>query len=45
MKPAELGKLGFYTQVTWISWVLEPSEPNSKDFAALTTNPVNPAKT
>ena len=25
MNPAKLGKLGFWTQVTWVSWVLEPS--------------------
>ena len=30
MNPAELGKLGFWTQVTLVSWVLEPSEPSSK---------------
>ena len=35
MNPAKLGKLGFWTQVTWVSWVLEPSETSSKGFVAL----------
>ena len=48
MNPAKLGKLGklgFWTQVILVSWVLEPSEPSSKSFVALPTNPASPAKT
>ena len=43
MDPAKLDKLGSRTQLTWISWVLEPTEPSSMDFVALVTNPANPA--
>ena len=25
MNPAKLGRLSFWTQVIWVSWVLEPS--------------------
>ena len=25
MNPAKLGKLGSWTQVNWVSWVLEPA--------------------
>ena len=45
MNPAKLGKLGSRTQVTWVSWVLEFSEPSSKGFVALATISANPAKT
>ena len=40
-----MGTLGSRTQVTWVSYVLEPSETSSKGFVALATNPANPAKT
>ena len=45
MNPAKMGKLGSRTQVTWVSYVLEHSEPSSKGFVALATNPANSAKT
>ena len=42
MKPAQLGKLDFRTQVTWVSWVLKPNEPSSMGFAAFAKTQLKP---